>query len=65
VWFAPVIWILLMGLLVWLAIVVSHYDPAANVGPRNSKNPCEILDERYARGEIDAASLRHDYGRGG
>jgi putative membrane protein len=58
--FGPIIWILLIGLLVWLAIgIFRRYDPADRRGATSSKSPREIIDERYARGEIDEEEYRH------
>jgi putative membrane protein len=45
----------LIGAIIWGAIAVSrsgrHQPPAAPSGP----SPREILDQRYARGELDTA----------
>lgn len=59
-WFGPIIWILVLGLLVWLAIgVLRRYDPADRSGSTSRKSPREILDDRYARGEINEEEYRH------
>ena len=46
--FMWVIWILLIAAIVWLVIAVSRQDRSSR-----EPSPREILDRRYARGEID------------
>jgi putative membrane protein len=43
-----IIWVLLIGVVVWLLVSISRQDR-----PRESPSPKEILDRRYASGEID------------
>jgi putative membrane protein len=55
----PVIWIALLALVVWAVVRLTHDghsrrdDSSAHV-----ETPEEILDHRYARGEIDAEEYR-------
>jgi len=53
-WFGPLIWLFLFGLLI--VGVVALLRRSGNLGdvPRSrSQTPREILDERFAKGEID------------
>jgi len=52
-WFMPLFWLLILGLLIWF--VVSLLKGNRNDGARGTENksPLDILNERYARGEID------------
>lgn len=43
-----IIWILLIAVIVWLVIAVSRQDRSPG-----EPSPRDILDRRYARGEID------------
>jgi putative membrane protein len=53
-WVGPIVWIVLLGLVVWLVVAVIRRGGSDGVqGPRRGKTPREILDERFARGEID------------
>jgi putative membrane protein len=47
----PLLWIVLTGLIVWAAIRLSQHQTGAQ--PRR-ETPQEILDRRFASGEIDA-----------
>ncbi len=53
-WMGPVFWIILLGLVVWLAVLLARRggNGGGPVSPP-AKTPREILDERFARGEID------------
>ncbi|MCL7751899.1 SHOCT domain-containing protein [Guyparkeria hydrothermalis] len=46
--FMWIIWVLLIGVVVWLLFAISRQDRSLE-----SPSPKEILDRRYARGEID------------
>lgn len=53
----PLLWIALIALVAWLVIRLSR--PATTGGgtaPRRRPTPREILDRRYASGEIDDAT---------
>ena len=59
--FMPVIWLVVLGLIVW-AIVSAMRGPSRNVlgGPSGGRpNAIEALKERYARGDIS----REEYER--
>lgn len=47
-WWMPLVWLALLGVTVWL--VVSLVRPTT---PRSDSRAMEILEERFARGEID------------
>ncbi len=50
----PTIWILMLALGAWLATAfVRRNGWMDRPGPNSGKTPREILDERFARGEID------------
>ncbi|MFE7708639.1 SHOCT domain-containing protein [Streptomyces sp. NPDC057486] len=54
--FMPLLWIALVGLVVWAAIRLTHHSPGHyGNGDRGQRRetPREILDRRYAAGEID------------
>ncbi|RRQ23828.1 SHOCT domain-containing protein [Guyparkeria sp. SCN-R1] len=46
--FMWVIWILVIAAIVWLVVAMSRQDRSSG-----EPSPREILDRRYARGEID------------
>jgi putative membrane protein len=48
------IWILIIGLGIWLVTWLTHRDKAASLPKEQS--PRQILDRRLASGEIDAAA---------
>ncbi|GHF40613.1 hypothetical protein GCM10010359_49000 [Streptomyces morookaense] len=56
--FMPLLWIILIALVVWVVIRVTHHatdrtgTPVSTEPPRET--PEEILDRRFASGEIDA-----------
>ncbi len=52
--FMPLLWIVLIGVIVWAAVALAR-RPADRVAdqPRR-ETPQEILDRRFASGEIDA-----------
>lgn len=53
-WFGPIFWIILIALVVWIVVVLLRRGGSALPdGPPRGKTPREILDERFARGEID------------
>ncbi|WP_426798427.1 SHOCT domain-containing protein [Streptomyces sp. YGL11-2] len=57
--FMPLVWIVLIGLVVWAVIhlVHGHSSGGTGVGTREAQrreSPQEILDRRFASGEIDA-----------
>ncbi|WP_171052992.1 SHOCT domain-containing protein [Streptomyces marianii] len=58
--FMPLLWILLIGLVIW-AVVRLTQRPSSHSGATDrerapSETPEEILDRRFASGEIDAAA---------
>ena len=53
-WFGPVLWLLLFGLLVAGVLAFLRRSEDRGDFPRSrSPTPREILDERFAKGEID------------
>jgi putative membrane protein len=46
-----VIWVLIIVLAVWL--VRAFVGTGTDAGPRTGKSARQVLEERYARGEID------------
>ncbi|WP_431676623.1 SHOCT domain-containing protein [Kitasatospora sp. KL5] len=62
--FMPLLWIALIGLIVWAAVRLAHRPGGGQSegdrpgpGPRH-ETPREILDRRYASGEIDSDTYR-------
>ncbi len=49
-----IFWILIIVVLVWFVAFVTRRE---DVGGRREKSALEILEERYARGEIDHDEL--------
>ncbi|MGW3041997.1 SHOCT domain-containing protein [Kitasatospora sp. NPDC001159] len=61
----PLLWIALIGLVVWAVVRVTHQRPGQygdrpvnGGGPPHRETPREILDRRYASGEIDTDTYR-------
>lgn len=54
--FMALFWIVLVGLVVWAAVVLLPGNRAG--GPGRTESPREILDRRFARGEIDVEQYR-------
>jgi len=53
-WFMPVIWIVVIGLIVWAVIaLVKSINGVGGQGLVKQASALEILKERYARGEIN------------
>lgn len=54
--FMPLVWIALLGVIVWAAVRLAHPGGRAHVDGRTPprETPQEILDRRFASGEIDA-----------
>lgn len=57
----PLIWIALIGLIVWAAVRLTQQSPQTrrddrDRGEERSESAQEILDRRFASGEIDADS---------
>ncbi|QDP83619.1 SHOCT domain-containing protein [Nocardia otitidiscaviarum] len=48
----PVVWILLIGVIVWAAVTLTQRSSDRTTPHRET--PSEILDRRFASGEIDA-----------
>ena len=52
-WFMPIIWIVILGLIVWAIITFTKNRSGTEYqGPTKQTSALEILKERYARGEI-------------
>lgn len=52
----PLLWIVLVGLIVWAAVRLAHGPSGHNGGRSPQDSPEDILDRRFASGEIDAAT---------
>lgn len=56
--FMPLIWIVLVGVVVWAVVRTTRHEiPQAAAGHRAGEpreSPRDVLDRRYASGEIDA-----------
>lgn len=56
--FMPLLWIALIALMVWAVVRLTHRtaprDGGTHGGPPPRETPEEILDRRFASGEIDA-----------
>ncbi|WP_433447286.1 SHOCT domain-containing protein [Streptomyces sp. CA-142005] len=56
--FMPLLWIALIALAVWAGIRFAHHPAthgdSAHRAPEPRETPEEILDRRFAKGEIDA-----------
>jgi putative membrane protein len=56
--FMPLLWIVLIGLVVWAVVRLTHQSAGHGNGPDHRwpqrESPEEILDRRFASGEIDA-----------
>ncbi|MFJ9869557.1 SHOCT domain-containing protein [Streptomyces sp. NPDC101165] len=55
----PIVWIVLLGLVVWAVVRLTQHSPGRDSGPpgpgwQSRETPEEILDRRFASGEIDA-----------
>lgn len=54
----PLLWLVFLGLIVWLAVHVlrrtSFNVPYPGAGVASRETPEELLDRRFASGEIDA-----------
>ncbi|MFF7353932.1 MULTISPECIES: SHOCT domain-containing protein [Streptomyces] len=55
--FMPIVWIVLLGVVLWAVVRLTH-SPGHSSGPgpgwQPRETPEEILDRRFASGEIDA-----------
>ncbi len=52
-----VVWLVVLGLLVWALVHwLSRRSPASGLPPDYKPTALEILQQRYAHGEIDAAT---------
>ncbi len=58
----PLAWIVVVALVAWAAVVLTRRNPGDGDGPgpaaTRTEAPGEILDRRYAAGEIDAETYR-------
>lgn len=50
----PLLWIVLIGVIVWAAVTVANRSGSRSVDQARRETPQEILDRRFASGEIDA-----------
>jgi putative membrane protein len=51
--FMPLLWIVLLGVIIWAAVRLAHRPDGQARDQRGRETPQEILDRRYASGEID------------
>lgn len=54
--FMALFWIVLVGLVIWAAVALLPGNRSG--GPGRTESPREILDRRFARGEIDVEQYR-------
>lgn len=54
----PFLWIALLGLIVWAVIRLAQRPSAGAPGTPRHESPQEILDRRFAAGEIDAETYQ-------
>jgi putative membrane protein len=50
----PLLWIVLIGVIVWAAVMVARRPADRPAEQPRRETPQEILDRRFASGEIDA-----------
>lgn len=51
-WLGPIFWLVILAVAVWLAVSLLRRDDGWP-GQRRQGTPRDILDERFARGDID------------
>ncbi len=51
--FMGVFWLVLLGVIIWAVVRLLPSGHQALGGPRATEAPEEILDRRFARGEVD------------
>jgi putative membrane protein len=64
----PLAWIILFGLIVWAVLRLTPRGPGRDAGTARRESAREVLDRRYAAGEIDGddyRSMRGDLDGGG
>jgi len=54
--FMGIAWLLVLGLIVWAVVAATR--PHGTETKERSRSALEILEERYARGEIDTDEYR-------
>lgn len=52
-WLMPLFWLVILGLLIWFVVSLVRGDVHEGGPKTRNKSPLDILNERYARGEID------------
>ena len=57
-WFGLIFFVIILGVIIWFISSVLRNGSTRNSGDygdftKRGKTPCEILEERYAKGEID------------
>jgi putative membrane protein len=52
--FMPFLWVVLIGLTVWAVVALTRRPADRSVEAPRRETPQEILDRRFASGEIDA-----------
>lgn len=56
--FMPVLWLVLIGLIVWAVVALTRGGFRGHDSRDGRDTPEEILDRRFAAGEIDAEAYR-------
>jgi putative membrane protein len=52
-WIGHFLWIVLLGLAIWFVATLARRSEPQSPDPRQSRAALDILDERFAKGEIE------------
>lgn len=52
-WMGALFWLLILGLIIWFVVFLVRGSGGGESRRSERKTPLDILNERYARGEID------------
>ena len=52
-WMGAAFWLLILGLLIWFAVSLIRGSTGGDMRGSERKSPLDILNERFARGEIE------------
>ena len=51
--FMPILWIVILGLIIWMVMATLHRPGQMHNAANKPESPMDILKRRYAQGEID------------